>query len=44
MMVQVIDLCGPNDQEKSEDFWMHKLRTLYAEGLNIGTINQKKVF
>ena len=28
MMVQIIDFCDPNDQEKREDFWMDKLRTL----------------
>ena len=28
-----IDFCDPNDQEKREDFWMDKLRTLYPEGL-----------
>ena len=26
MMVQIIDFCYPNDQEKREDFWMDKLR------------------
>ena len=39
MMVQIIDFCDPNDQEKREDFWMDKLRTLYAEGLNMKRIN-----
>ena len=28
------------DQEKREDVWMHKLRTLYPEGLNMKRINQ----
>ena len=27
-MVQIIDFCDPKDQEKREDFWMHKLKTL----------------
>ena len=39
MMVQIIDFCDPNDQEKREDFWMDKLRTLYPEGLNMKRIN-----
>ena len=26
MMVQIIDFCYPNNQEKREDFWMDKLR------------------
>ena len=30
MIVQIIDFCDPNDQEKPENFWMHKLRTLYS--------------
>ena len=25
MTVQIIDVCDPNDQEKREDFWMHKV-------------------
>ena len=40
MMVQIIDFCDPNDQEKREDFWMHKLRTLYPEGLNMKRTTQ----
>ena len=36
-MVQVID---PNGQEKCEDFWIHKLQTIYSEGLNMKTIDQ----
>ena len=40
MMVQIIDFCDPNDQEKREDFWMDKLQTLYPEGLNMKRINQ----
>ena len=32
-MVQIIDLCDPSGQEKREDFWMDKLRTLYPERL-----------
>ena len=44
MRVQIIDFCDPNDQEKREDFLMHKLQTLYPEGLNIKRINQYKVF
>ena len=40
MMVQIIDFCDRNDQEKCEDFWMDKLRTLYPEGLNMKRINQ----
>ena len=43
MMVQIIDFCDPNDQEKHEDFWMDKLRTLYPEGLNMKRINQYRV-
>ena len=38
MMVQ--NFCDPNDQEKRQDFWMDKLRTLYPEGLNMKRINQ----
>ena len=34
MIVQIIDFCDLNDQEKQENFWMHKLRTLYPDGLN----------
>ena len=30
----------PNVQEKREDFWMHKLQTLYPEELNMKRINQ----
>ena len=44
MMVQIIDFCCPHDQEKIEDFWIHKLRTLYPEGLNMKKINQLKCF
>ena len=40
MMIQIIDFCDPNDQEKRGDFWMDKLRTLYPEGLNMKIINQ----
>ena len=40
MMVQIIDFCGPNDQEKHENFWMYRLRTLYPEILNMKIINQ----
>ena len=40
MIVQIIDFCDPNDQEKRENFWMHKLRTLYPDGLNHKKINQ----
>ena len=40
MMVQIIDLCDPNNQKKREDFWMDKLRTLYPEELNMKRINQ----
>ena len=43
MMVQIIDLCDPNDQEKREDVWIDKLRTLYPEGLNMKRINQRSV-
>ena len=39
-MVQIIDFCDPKDQEKREDFWMHKLKTLYPKGLNMKRINQ----
>ena len=38
MMIQ--NFCDPNDQEKRQDFWMDKLRTLYPEGLNMKRINQ----
>ena len=41
MIVQIIDFCDPNNQEKREDFWMYKLQTLYPEGLNIKIINKK---
>ena len=34
MIFQIIDFCDPNDQEKRENVWMHKLRTLYPDGLN----------
>ena len=40
MMVQIINFCDPNDQEKRKDFWMDKLQTLYSKGLNMKTINQ----
>ena len=40
MMVQIIYFCDPNNQGKREDFWMHKLRTIYPERLNIKIINQ----
>ena len=40
MMVEIKDFCDPNDQEKCEDFWMDKLRTLYPDGLNMKIINQ----
>ena len=40
MIVQIIDFCDPNDQEKREKFWMHQLRTLYLDGLNHKKINQ----
>ena len=33
MMVQIIDFCDPNDPEKREGFWMHKLRTFYPDRL-----------
>ena len=42
--IVVIGFCDPNDQEKCEDFWIHKLQTLYPEGLNMKTINQEKLF
>ena len=35
MIVQITDFCDPNDQEKQENFWMHKLRTLYPMDLTI---------
>ena len=38
MIVQIIDFCAPNHQEKN--FWMHKLRTLYPDGINHKKINQ----
>ena len=34
MIVQIIDHCDPNDQEKRENIWIHKLKTLYLDGLN----------
>ena len=40
MIVQIIDFCGPNAQERRENFWMHKLRTLHPDGLNHKKINQ----
>ena len=40
LIVQIIDFCDLNDQEKREDFWMHKLRTLYPAGLNHKKVNQ----
>ena len=40
MMVQIIDFCNPNDQEKLEDFWMQKLQTLYSDGLNMKRVDQ----
>ena len=40
MMVQIIGFYDTNNQEKLEDFWIQKLRILYAEGLNIKRINQ----
>ena len=40
MIVQIIDLCDTNDQEKCEGFWMHKLIALYPDGLNHKNINQ----
>ena len=40
MMLQIIDFCDPNDQEKREDFWTQKLQTLYPEGLSMKRINQ----
>ena len=40
MIVQIIDFCDLNDQEKQENIWMHKLRTLYPDGLNHEKINQ----
>ena len=43
MMVQIIDLCDPNDQEKRGGVWMDKLRTLYPEGLNMKRINPRSV-
>ena len=39
-MEQILDFCDPNDQEKSEDLWMDKLRTLYPAELNMKRINQ----
>ena len=40
MMVEIKDFGNLYDQEKCEDFWMEKLRTLYPEGLNMKSINQ----
>ena len=39
-MLQIIDFCDPNDQERREDVWIHKLRTFYGEGLNMKRINK----
>ena len=37
--VKIIDFRDPNYQEKRENFWMKKLRTLYPEALNYKQIN-----
>ena len=34
MISQIIDHCGSNDQEKRENFWMHKSKTLYSDSLD----------
>ena len=44
MMEQIIDFYDSKDQKKCEDFWMHQLRTLYLERLNIKRINHIKCF
>ena len=38
--VKIFGICARNDQEKQENFWMNKLRTLYPEVLNYKRINQ----
>ena len=35
----IVDICDPNVQEKRENVWMNKVRTLYPEGLNYKRIN-----
>ena len=34
IIVQIIDHCDPKGQEKRENIWIHKLKTLYPDGLN----------
>ena len=36
---KIFDFLDPNDQEKLENFWMNKLRTIYPEGLIYKRIN-----
>ena len=43
-MVQIIDFCDPNEQEKRENFLMHKLQTPYPEGLNLGNLRLSLLF
>ena len=31
--VQIIDHCGPNDQERQEDFWIYH-QDMFPKGLN----------
>ena len=44
MIVQIIDFCDLNDQEKREDFWIDKLQTIYPEALNMKKLINKKCF
>ena len=34
MIVEIKDNCDAIDKEKQENFWIHKLKTLYPNGLN----------
>ena len=34
MYVQIIDLCDPNDKERSESFWIETLQTIHPHGMN----------
>ena len=44
MIVQIIDFCDLNDQEKREDFWIDKLQTICPEALNMKKLINKKCF
>ena len=43
MIVQIINQCDPNYQEKRENVWIHKLKTLYPDGLNQSELFNKKL-